>query len=70
MDHQTLAQLLGNYGEFIGSIAVFATLVYVGLQTKQNTRVLVQSGRMHEASLYRANIDGVMNLQAILLIVL
>ena len=22
MDHQTLAQLLGNYGEFLGAIAV------------------------------------------------
>ena len=66
MDHQAFAQMLGNYGEFVGSIAVLATLVYLGLQTKQNTRVLELNSRMHEASMYRANIDGVMNLQAIL----
>ncbi|NKC01281.1 MAG: hypothetical protein GKR90_22670 [Pseudomonadales bacterium] len=28
MDHQAFAQLLGNYGEFVGAIAVVATLVY------------------------------------------
>ena len=39
MDHLTLAQLLGSYGEFMGSIVVLATLVYVGVQTRQNTRV-------------------------------
>ncbi len=66
MDHLTLAQLLGNYGEFIGSIVVLATLVYLGVQTRQNTHVLQQSVRMHAASMYRANIDGVINLQAIL----
>ena len=27
MDHLTFAQLLGNYGEFVGAIAVVATLV-------------------------------------------
>ena len=25
MDHQAFAELLGNYGEFVGSIAVLAT---------------------------------------------
>lgn len=32
MDHQTFAQLLGNYGEFIGSIAVLVTLVILVIQ--------------------------------------
>lgn len=27
MDHQAFAQLLGNYGEFFGSVAVFATTI-------------------------------------------
>ena len=66
MDHLTFAQLLGSYGEFIGSIVLLATLVYLALQTKQNTRVIEQNGRVHEATAYRANIDGVMNLQAVL----
>lgn len=40
MDHQAFAQLLGNYGEFVGSIAVVATLGYLAVQTRQNTRAL------------------------------
>jgi hypothetical protein len=66
MDHLTLAQLLGSYGEFVGSIVLVATLIYLSVQTRQNTRVLQQNSQMHEATMYRANIDGVMNLQAIL----
>jgi len=38
MDHQTFAQLLGNYGEFVGAIAVVVTLGYLATQIKQNTR--------------------------------
>jgi len=37
MDHQAFAQLLGNYGEFVGAIAVVATLGYLALQVRQNT---------------------------------
>ena len=36
MDHQTFAQLLGNYGEFIGSIAVLATLIYLTVQVRHS----------------------------------
>lgn len=36
MDHQALAQLLGNYGEFFGSIAVFATLAYLAVQVRHS----------------------------------
>ena len=36
MDHLTLAQLLGNYGEFVGAIAVVATLGYLALQIRQS----------------------------------
>lgn len=39
MDHLTFAQLLGNYGEFFGSIAVVATLAYLAVQVRQSTRV-------------------------------
>jgi hypothetical protein len=38
MDHQAFAQLLGNYGEFAGAIAVVVTLGYLAAQIKQNTR--------------------------------
>ena len=32
MDHLTVAQLLGNYGEFVGAAAVLMTLVYLARQ--------------------------------------
>lgn len=38
MDHQALAQLLGNYGEFIGSIAVLVTLVYLAAQVRNSNK--------------------------------
>jgi hypothetical protein len=31
------AQLLGNFGEFVGSIAVVTTLIYLAMQIRQNT---------------------------------
>ena len=50
MDHQAFAELLGNYGEFVGAIAVVVTLFYLALQvrhsksaTEANTRSLEQS---------------------------
>jgi hypothetical protein len=33
-----ISQLLGNYGEFIGAIAVVVTLVYLSIQVRANTR--------------------------------
>jgi len=38
MDHQVFAELLGNYGEFIGAIAVVVTLGYLAVQVKSSTR--------------------------------
>jgi len=43
MDHQAFAQLLGNYGEFVGSIAVLATVFYLALQIKQYKQSLSSS---------------------------
>ncbi|MEQ8860797.1 MAG: hypothetical protein RIC56_19300 [Pseudomonadales bacterium] len=44
MDKQlTFSQLLGNYGEFIGGIAVLATLAYLAYQLRQGTRALERS---------------------------
>ena len=34
MDHQAFAQLLGNYGEFIGAIGVVVTLAYLATQVR------------------------------------
>ncbi len=32
MDHQAIAQLLGNYAEFGGAIAVVTTLAYLAVR--------------------------------------
>lgn len=40
MDHETFAQLLGNYGEFVGAIGVVLTLIYLSIQIRQNTRTM------------------------------
>ena len=48
MDHLTFAQLLGNYGEFLGSVAVFATLVYLATQVRhsgEQTRLALSQAR-------------------------
>lgn len=45
MDHQAFAQLLGNYGEFVGAIAVVVTLLYLSLQIRQNTRASQAASR-------------------------
>jgi hypothetical protein len=46
MDHREFAELLGNYGEFVGAIAVVVTLIYLAMQIRQNTNAL----RMNAAS--------------------
>ena len=38
MDHQALAQMLGNYGEFVGAIGVVATLCYLAIQIRISNR--------------------------------
>ena len=37
MDLMETAQLLGNFGEFFGAIAVVVTLAYLAVQLRQNT---------------------------------
>ena len=37
MDHQAFAQLLGNFGEFFGALLLVGSLMYIGVQVKQNT---------------------------------
>jgi len=38
MDHQAFAQLLGNYGEFVGAFGVVLSLMFVGYSIVQNTK--------------------------------
>ncbi len=48
-----LSQILGNYGEFVGAIAVVLTLIYLTIQIRQNTKTTmatVRQGRAAHAS--------------------
>lgn len=47
MDLMQTAQLLGNFGEFFGAIAVVATLFYLAVQIRQNSRA-TQMSNSHE----------------------
>lgn len=38
MDQLTFAQLLGNYGEFVGAVGVVLSLLFVGYSIAQNTK--------------------------------
>lgn len=51
MDYQALAQLLGNYGEFLGSIAVFATLAYLAGQVRQTKAQMTRASQADRAAL-------------------
>ena len=54
MDHQAFAQMLGNYGEFVGAIAVVVTLVYLASQVRHNTRSLNEGRKLALAQTYQA----------------
>jgi len=43
MDHQAFAQLLGNYGEFVGAVAVVITLGYLAVQIRQSNRATISA---------------------------
>ena len=47
MDHQAFAQLLGGYGEFVGSVAILITLVYLSIQVRQVKRQQEIEDRQH-----------------------
>ena len=46
---------LGNIGEFIGGLAVIASLVYLAVQIRQNTKLLRSASRQDIVSGYRAH---------------
>ena len=51
MDHQAIAEMLGNYGEFLGAIAVVATLAYLAVQVGQSKAATeVNTTALHTSS--------------------
>ncbi len=49
---------LGALGEFLGSFAVLATLVYLSVQIKQNTRSMDESKKLALAQTYQMRADA------------
>jgi len=49
---------LGALGEFLGSIAVLATLVYLAVQIRQNTRSMDESKKLALAQTYQMRSDA------------
>ena len=49
---------LGALGELLGAIAVFATLVYLAVQVRQNTRSIEAAQRLALAQTYQMRSDG------------
>ncbi len=62
MELQATAQLLGNFGEFIGAIAVVATLGYVAVQIRQNTHQARVNAMSLEASTYQSLMAHIIDL--------
>ena len=49
---------LGALGEFVGAIAVVATLVYLAVQIRQNTRAMEETKRLALAQTYQMRADA------------
>ncbi len=62
MDLQATAQLLGNLGEFFGSIAVFMTLAYLAIQVRQARNAAnyaaIQENRAQRIAQFRYDRDS------------
>jgi len=50
-----MLEALGNIGDFVGGLAVIATLVYLAVQVRQNTRALETASRQEIVSGFRDN---------------
>ena len=55
MNHQTFAALLGNYGEFVGAIAVVATLVFLGLQIRTSNKLALAESQREMRHIWQEN---------------
>jgi len=53
---------LGALGEFLGSIAVLATLVYLSMQIRQNTRSMDESKKLALAQTYQMRSDALQSM--------
>jgi hypothetical protein len=58
MDLMSLAQLLGNFGEFVGAIAVVVTLGYLALQIRHSKVALEANTQSVQAQIAQARADN------------
>ena len=45
-----ISQILGNFGEFVGAIAVVATLIYLSIQVRHSKQSIDQSNQLAEVA--------------------
>jgi len=62
MDIVQLTEILGNVGEFIGSIVVLVTLIYLAVQAKHSRELLEENRRIATAQMYTARANQTMEL--------
>ena len=60
MELMDTAQLLGNFGEFAGAIAVVVTLVFLTLQIRQSTQANKSTFQLQIQSEFNRQCEGVM----------
>ena len=58
MDLMSTAQLLGNFGEFVGAIAVVVTLAYLAVQVRQSRETLGANTRALEEAQKQARVNA------------
>jgi len=58
MDHLTFAQLLGNYGEFVGAIAVVITLIYLSIQVRGTSEQVRESRNLSKTQIEQLVMDN------------
>ena len=57
MDLASTIQILGNLGEFIGSIAVLITLLYLTVQVRQSKDLLEENRKLALSQVYQGRAD-------------
>ena len=62
MDLMSTAQLLGNFGEFVGAIAVVVTLAYLAVQVRQSRETLGANTRALDEAHRQARVNALREL--------
>jgi hypothetical protein len=66
MDWLEITSLLGNLGEFIGSLAVMVTLIILVVQVRQSARAVEESNRLQRAATIDRHADSISNWRSLI----